>query len=626
MKVMIVVTHLLGIGHLTRAAALARAFAAAGHAVRLVSGGRFAHNIEFGDVELLQLPSVHVVGTDFRTLYQPDGVPVDAEYLKDRARRLLDAYARFRPDALIVELYPFGRRQLRSEFDQLLDAAGADNCVIFSSIRDVLNPVTDERKIARTEVLLSRYFDGVLVHSDATILPLDASYPVSKPLEKLLHYTGYVSETKDTKPISVHHKNGEVVVSGGGSAAGLALAEVAVATARGDGRNWRILVGQGVPEQEFSMLSTSAPTNAIVERARPDFRALLGRAGCSVSQFGYNTAMDLAEAGVPAVVVPFDAGNEQEQTIRARRFAELGLVTLLPARELDPDHLRAAVDAAIVAGAGDRTPLAMQGATKTVEITLEGLARRAGEELAWARLAAALDRSASSGAKVRFWWRDDDATAPSPQLERLLELSRRYAVPLALAVIPRWTSEALAARLASEPDVAVLTHGVAHENRAASGQKKQELIAADAATMQGLRDGAHRLAQMFGAQALPVLTPPWNRIAPDLIDNLSALGFSGWTGFANTIGRHDRGHVPTHLDPIDWKAGGGQVRVAPFLERCIALVQQQAEAPDREPIGLLTHHLVHDEKLWRLLERLLKTLSAHPAVSFQQPKRVFGLT
>ncbi|MFC6790188.1 hypothetical protein ACFQE0_11510 [Methylobacterium komagatae] len=39
MRVLIAVTHLLGAGHLTRAAALARAFAAAGHETALVSGG-----------------------------------------------------------------------------------------------------------------------------------------------------------------------------------------------------------------------------------------------------------------------------------------------------------------------------------------------------------------------------------------------------------------------------------------------------------------------------------------------------------------------------------------------------------------------------------------------------------
>ena len=39
MRVLIAVTHLLGAGHLTRSAAIARAFAAAGHETMLISGG-----------------------------------------------------------------------------------------------------------------------------------------------------------------------------------------------------------------------------------------------------------------------------------------------------------------------------------------------------------------------------------------------------------------------------------------------------------------------------------------------------------------------------------------------------------------------------------------------------------
>ena len=38
---------------------------------------------------------------------------------------------------------------------------------------------------------------------------------------------------------------------------------------------------------------------------------------------------------------------------------------------------------------------------------------------------------------VQFWWRDDDASAPSPALERAVGLSRKYGIPLALAVIPQ---------------------------------------------------------------------------------------------------------------------------------------------------------------------------------------------
>ena len=56
MKVMIVVTHLLGTGHLTRALTLARAFAAAGDQVVLLSGGVPVGHLDFDGIALVQLP------------------------------------------------------------------------------------------------------------------------------------------------------------------------------------------------------------------------------------------------------------------------------------------------------------------------------------------------------------------------------------------------------------------------------------------------------------------------------------------------------------------------------------------------------------------------------------------
>ena len=72
MRVLIAVTHLLGAGHLTRAAALGRAFVASGHDALLVSGGVPAPMVRLSDVRLVQLPPLRVAGTDFRT-------PTDAE-------------------------------------------------------------------------------------------------------------------------------------------------------------------------------------------------------------------------------------------------------------------------------------------------------------------------------------------------------------------------------------------------------------------------------------------------------------------------------------------------------------------------------------------------------------------
>ncbi|SDR63313.1 hypothetical protein SAMN05519103_08478 [Rhizobiales bacterium GAS113] len=55
-RALIVVTHLLGVGHLARAALIARALAERGAEVRLVSGGRPSETVDLAGLDLVQLP------------------------------------------------------------------------------------------------------------------------------------------------------------------------------------------------------------------------------------------------------------------------------------------------------------------------------------------------------------------------------------------------------------------------------------------------------------------------------------------------------------------------------------------------------------------------------------------
>src|SRR6185437_7317815 len=89
----------------------------------------------------------------------------------------------------------------------------------------------------------------------------------------------------------------------------------------------------------------------------------------------------------------------------------------------------------------------------------------------WPDLVAELDRWREAGRVAPLWWRDDDATAPTAELARLLALAD--AAPLALAVIPAGAGPDLAAALAGRPRVAVLQHGWRHADHAAIGKKSE---------------------------------------------------------------------------------------------------------------------------------------------------------
>lgn len=630
LSVLIAVTHLLGVGHLTRAAAIARAFAAGGDRVHLVCGGMPAPLVDLSGIVHVQLPPLKIHGTAFSTLLDAEGSPASPELMAARRGLLLETLAIARPDVVITELFPFGRRALGSEFEALLTAAKArrPRPLIAASIRDILVAPDKPSRIAEAHDRIARHYDAVLFHGDPAVAPLEASWPLEPALRPLVHDTGYVCDGRAAAASGV--RSDEILVSGGGSAASLPLHRAALAAAGlMPERPWRILVGGGVGEEEFRALAAQAPGNAVVERARADFPSLLARAAVSVSQAGYNTAVDLVRAGVRAVLVPFEAGRETEQRLRAESFAARGLAQVLPEADLSGRALAETVRRALDAPAPEPAAIGLDGAERTVAIVRTLLATSAADR-AWARFETALRRLEDEGAEVEFWWRDDDAATSTPALERLLALAARHGAPLALAVVPRALDPSLPARLATETDVSILVHGLAHRNHAPPGVKKAEfgddrpleVLASEAA--EGLR-----LAQsVFGERASPVFVPPWNRIGERAAAILREAGYHGLSAFSGPQSGAGAGsliRIDTHCDPVDWRGSRGLCDPEDLLEALARTLKEVASGARAGPVGLLTHHLVHDEDVWTFLDQLLRRLTSSRALRFRRADMLFSV-
>ena len=254
----------------------------------------------------------------------------------------------------------------------------------------------------------------------------------------------------------------------------------------------------------------------------------------------------------------------------------------------------------------------------------------------WDALQRELELWRAGDRQAAIWWRDDDAVRPGPALDRLLELSSRHDVPLALAVIPAAAEAPLAQRLAGragdEPAVTVLQHGYAHRNHEPEDRKKCELgPARPAATVLAeLAAGRDQLKRVFGARALPGLVPPWNRIAAELLPALPGLGFRGFSTYTPRGVAYPAAQllqVNCHLDPIAWKPERRFLGEAAALDLLCGhlAARREGRADPREPSGILTHHAVHDEALWRFLDRLLAALSAHPAIRLLTAAAVFDI-
>ena len=359
MIVLFHVQHLLGIGHLTRTATLARALAAERFEVTVASGGVPVPGIDFGRARLVQLPAAQVADRRFKQLVDEQGRPVDDAWRARRRDRLLEVYAESRPDFVLTELFPFGRRQLRFELLPLLDRCTEDRARsglprIVCSVRDILVASPKPERNREMLELVRRYYDRVLVHGDPRFVSLDATFPHAGEIADRIAYTGYVVARSGRAPAKaapgVEEGDGEVIVSAGGGAVGGRLLEAALEarprTALADAR-WRLLAGENLPESTFRALAARAPAGVVVERFRPDFTVLLRGARLSVSQGGYNTLMEVLDAGLPAVVVPYAGGLETEQTLRANLLADRGLIEVVGEDALGPGSLAAAVERAL---------------------------------------------------------------------------------------------------------------------------------------------------------------------------------------------------------------------------------------------------------------------------------------
>lgn len=384
MRVLFWVQHLLGIGHARRASLIAEALVAAGAEVAVAQGGHSVASARFRGVDVVQLPPLRSADAAFSALVDADGRPAGEALWAERTARLAALARRVRPDIVLLETFPFGRRAFRVELAPLLDglAAGPARPLVASSLRDILVR-HDAKKDAWITRHAQRWCDLVLVHGDPRLLPLEASFPPAVELAERIRYTGYVVPPR-TAATAAPGADGvdEVVVSVGGGAVGAGVLQAAVAARplsrlAGEAR-WRLLLGPDLPDADRAALMAAAHSSLLVEPARPDFPELLARCRLSVSQAGYNTVMDVIAARCRAVLVPFARGQETEQTDRATLLAARGHAQMVSEAGLTPQRLAAAVDAALAAPPPPPLDLATDGADAAARILLEAAGRRRG--------------------------------------------------------------------------------------------------------------------------------------------------------------------------------------------------------------------------------------------------------
>ncbi len=351
--------HVLGIGHFHRSMEICRAIARH-HPTTLIVGGPPVA-VDHPGLQVVRLPGLQMDST-FNNM-----VPCDSTLSLDvvKAARKDQLFAHFRnnrPDIFITELYPFGRKAFRFELDPLLEAidnGSLPDCLCYCSVRDILVEKTTGREKFEQRVvkLINGYFDGILVHADPEIITLEETFNQLGALHIPLHYTGFV-----TKIGPISEKNGGnrelireklalspsdilIVASIGGGNVGSELLDTAIEAFKSlNGSlsaHLQVFCGPYCAESTYQALQKSNQQHITIERFTDQFPAWLAAADLSISMAGYNTCMNLVQAGIPALVYPFK--QNREQRLRAERLARKMPMTILTDADLAPLRLAGAI-------------------------------------------------------------------------------------------------------------------------------------------------------------------------------------------------------------------------------------------------------------------------------------------
>lgn len=218
----------------------------------------------------------------------------------------------------------------------------------------------------------------------------------------------------------------------------------------------------------------------------------------------------------------------------------------------------------------------------------------------WSPLQKALARCRETQTQVPIWWRDDDAIEPTSALDHLTQLSEKTGVPIYLACIPQKTQPALSQYVRDRSALIPCVHGWSHENSAPADQKKSEFGVESRDGHEALNLALQRMKALFADDLFAFFVPPWNRMHFTFQHSLASLDYAGFSTFGARSGTALLPQINTHIDPIFWRGHRGLVEPEQLISQTAKLLNARCdgEQDPSEPLGYLTHHLVHTPEVW----------------------------
>ena len=340
-----------GLGHVRRNLAIADAVTRLdpGASVLVVSSTDHIDSLVVPPrVDILKLPGMRKVTN---TSYVARRLPLSArETSAMRSALIASATASFAPQVLLSDKHPHGAHgELRAAL-AVLRAAGGRAVLGLRDILDEPATVRAEWQAAGVLTAVADDYDRVLVYGNRGVLDPAEVYGMTAPVRRMVRYCGYVANTPpphDGTPLCAAGGRPVVLATAGGGEDGYALLQAFVDASRG--APWHPVVVSGSDARADEAASLQRQVTQLGGTHHRFVRNLpvhFPHLAALVCMGGYNTTTEALRAAVPTVLVP-RVEPRQEQLIRARAFARLGLVQSVEPGDLDASRLAAAVHVAL---------------------------------------------------------------------------------------------------------------------------------------------------------------------------------------------------------------------------------------------------------------------------------------
>jgi len=349
MNIIFYCQYVWGMGHLVRSLEFARALS--GHDVTLIAGGQEVEVDLPEHVRLVRLPVLYMDEKFTRLIPGDPGRSVE-QIRHERKKTIYALMEDLQPDLFIVELYPFGRSIFGFELEPLLGdirAGKFGRVKAVCSLRDILvekkDPPAYEKRVLQK---LNRYFDALLIHSDAALQRLDETFSRAGDIKIPLVYTGFITQQSDPaagrklrRELKIAPGGKLIVASAGGGRSGFNLLTSVLDACEllRDSLPIRLeaFTGPFMENEAHEKLVARCAPGIRIQRYTRHFLDYLYAADLSVSLAGYNTCMNLLVTQVPALVYPYS--RQREQPMRVNKIKNLLPMKILNPENVQPDRL-----------------------------------------------------------------------------------------------------------------------------------------------------------------------------------------------------------------------------------------------------------------------------------------------